>query len=190
MVSNTVSLFELLEVGLDWREAGGGWTDEDELHVEGRREGEEGREYGHLDTSLFVPSTLQTPGAHTESSHSSLHPHYIFNATVTIPNRSPSALLDLNLADLSLSLSLFPSFRLSSILISSFSTAGPSAIVLHENKRYYKTAEETYGEDVETLVQEEDTQLLTEPIVAPIKERKYNIVENEDKLPVTRFDKG
>jgi len=69
-------------------------------------------------------------------------------------------------------------------------SAGPSAIVLHENKRYYKTAEETYGEDVETLVQEEDTQLLTEPIVAPIKERKYNIVENEDKLPVTRFDKG
>lgn len=39
------------------------------------------------------------------------------------------------------------------------------------------------------MVQEEDTQLLTEPIVAPIKERKYNIVEKDDKLPVTRFDK-
>jgi hypothetical protein len=67
--------------------------------------------------------------------------------------------------------------------------AGPSnSIVLHENKRYYRTAEETYGEDVETMVQEEDAQLLSEPIVAPIKVRKYNLVEKD--MPVTRFDKG
>jgi hypothetical protein len=69
------------------------------------------------------------------------------------------------------------------------SPAGPSnQIVLHENKRYYASTEDTYGEDVEALVHEEDTQLLTEPIVAPIKVRKYNVVEKD--MPVTRFDKG
>lgn len=60
-------------------------------------------------------------------------------------------------------------------------------IVLHEDKKYYPTAEETYGRDVETLVQEEDTQPLSEPIVQPIKVRQFNI--EEKGLPVTRFDR-
>lgn len=34
-------------------------------------------------------------------------------------------------------------------------------IVLHEDKKYYPSAEEVYGPDVETIVQEEDTQALT-----------------------------
>lgn len=37
-------------------------------------------------------------------------------------------------------------------------------------------------------MQEEDTQLLSEPIVAPIKVRKYNVEEKD--MPVTRYDKG
>lgn len=60
-------------------------------------------------------------------------------------------------------------------------------MVLHEDKRYYATAAETYGEDVETMVQEEDAQLLTEPIVAPIKVRNYTL--QEKGLPTTRFDR-
>lgn len=48
-------------------------------------------------------------------------------------------------------------------------------IVLHEDKKYYSTALEVYGESVETLVQEEDTQPLTEPIVKPIKTRKFKV---------------
>jgi len=60
-------------------------------------------------------------------------------------------------------------------------------VVLHEDKRYYATAAETYGEDVETMVQEEDAQLLTEPIVAPIKVRNYTL--QEKGLPTTRFDR-
>jgi U5 small nuclear ribonucleoprotein component len=60
--------------------------------------------------------------------------------------------------------------------------------VLHEDKKYYPTAEETYGPDVETLVQEEDAQLLTEPIVQPEKIRKF-VVEEKD-MPVTRFDRS
>jgi U5 small nuclear ribonucleoprotein component len=62
-----------------------------------------------------------------------------------------------------------------------------SQIVLHEDKKYYPNAEEVYGEDVETLVQEEDTQALTEPIIAPIKVKKYII--QEDKMPLTIYKK-
>ena len=36
-------------------------------------------------------------------------------------------------------------------------------VVLHEDKKYYPTAEEVYGPEVETIVQEEDTQPLTGP---------------------------
>lgn len=34
-------------------------------------------------------------------------------------------------------------------------------VVLHEDKKYYPTADEVYGPEVETIVQEEDTQPLT-----------------------------
>ncbi len=61
-------------------------------------------------------------------------------------------------------------------------------IVLHEEKKYYPTAQEVYGEDVETMVQEEDAQPLSEPIVQPIKVRKWAI--EEKGLPETRYDKG
>jgi len=61
-------------------------------------------------------------------------------------------------------------------------------IILHEDKKYYPTAQEVYGEDVETMVQEEDAQPLSEPIVQPIKVRKWAI--EEKGLPETRYDKG
>jgi 116 kDa U5 small nuclear ribonucleoprotein component len=41
---------------------------------------------------------------------------------------------------------------------------------------------------VETLVQEEDAQPLSEPIIAPIKVRKWAVEEKD--MPETRFDKG
>jgi U5 small nuclear ribonucleoprotein component len=40
-------------------------------------------------------------------------------------------------------------------------------IVQHEDKKYYPTASEIYGAGVEAMVQEEDTQPLTEPLVKP-----------------------
>ena len=46
-----------------------------------------------------------------------------------------------------------------------------TSIVLHEDKKYYPTAEETYGPDTETLVMEEDAQ--------PLEVRAL-IVENEN----------
>lgn len=60
------------------------------------------------------------------------------------------------------------------------------SIVLHEDKRYYPTSAEVFGPDVETIVQEEDTQALTVPLVAPIKRKKFQI--REQQLPETVYD--
>jgi U5 small nuclear ribonucleoprotein component len=66
---------------------------------------------------------------------------------------------------------------------------GPSnAIVLHEDKQYYPTAAQVYGEDVEILVQEEDAQPLTEPIIAPVEVKKFNIEETD--LPPVFYDRS
>ena len=58
-------------------------------------------------------------------------------------------------------------------------------IVLHEDKKYYPTPEEVYGADVETIVQEEDTQALNQPIIEPIKLKKFS---HKLDLPLTTFD--
>ncbi|PNH09532.1 U5 small nuclear ribonucleoprotein component, partial [Tetrabaena socialis] len=56
---------------------------------------------------------------------------------------------------------------------------GGMAVVLHEDKKYYPSAEETYGPEVETLVMEEDAQALEVPIVAPVKVKKFETLEAE-----------
>ncbi|KAK4550106.1 hypothetical protein LTR36_003073 [Oleoguttula mirabilis] len=66
---------------------------------------------------------------------------------------------------------------------------GPSnAVVLHEDKQYYPSASQVYGPDVETLVQEEDTQTLQQPIVAPVEHKKFTV--EETNLPTVYFDRG
>ncbi|RYO75711.1 hypothetical protein DL764_010343 [Monosporascus ibericus] len=66
---------------------------------------------------------------------------------------------------------------------------GPSnAVVLHEDKQYYPTAQQVYGEDVETLVQEEDAQPLSQPIIAPVDTRKFSVEEAD--LPPVFFDRN
>ncbi|KAK1247264.1 hypothetical protein MKX07_002173 [Trichoderma sp. CBMAI-0711] len=65
---------------------------------------------------------------------------------------------------------------------------GPSnAVILHEDKQYYPTAEQVYGADVETRVEEEDAQPLTEPIIAPVEQKKFNVEEAD--LPPVFFDR-
>ena len=54
-----------------------------------------------------------------------------------------------------------------------------TAAVLHEDKKYYPTAAEVYGPEVETIVQEEDAQPLTEPIIAPVRKNKFQHVEQQ-----------
>lgn len=48
-------------------------------------------------------------------------------------------------------------------------------MVLAEDKKYYPTAEEVYGEGVETLVMEEDAQPLEQPIVKPVRNIKFEV---------------
>lgn len=65
---------------------------------------------------------------------------------------------------------------------------GPSnAVILHEDKQYYPSAQQVYGEDVETMVQEEDAQPLSEPIIAPVQDKKFAIAETE--LPPVHFSR-
>ena len=54
-----------------------------------------------------------------------------------------------------------------------------------QDKKYYPTAGEVYGPDVETIVHEEDTQPLTKPIVEPVRKNKFEHVEQE--LPETTY---
>lgn len=66
---------------------------------------------------------------------------------------------------------------------------GPSnAVILHEDKQYYPTAQQVYGEDVETMVQEEDAQPLTQPIIAPVEQKKFTIQEAD--LPPVFYDRS
>ncbi|KAI1465523.1 P-loop containing nucleoside triphosphate hydrolase protein [Daldinia caldariorum] len=66
---------------------------------------------------------------------------------------------------------------------------GPSnAVILHEDKQYYPTAQQVYGADVETLVQEEDAQPLSQPIIAPVDVKKFSIEEAD--LPPVHFDRN
>ncbi|KAI9765109.1 MAG: hypothetical protein M1840_007816 [Geoglossum simile] len=66
---------------------------------------------------------------------------------------------------------------------------GPSnAVILHEDKQYYPTAQQVYGPGVETLVQEEDAQPLSQPIIAPVQKKKFTIQEAD--LPPVHFSRG
>ena len=62
-----------------------------------------------------------------------------------------------------------------------------NAVTLHEDKQYYPTAQQVYGPDVETLVQEEDAQPLSQPIIEPIKEKKFTV--QEANLPPVFFSR-
>lgn len=48
-------------------------------------------------------------------------------------------------------------------------------MILHDDKTYYQSAQALYGDQVETMVQEEDAQPLTQPIIEPIKVRKFRV---------------
>ncbi|XP_070712441.1 116 kDa U5 small nuclear ribonucleoprotein component-like, partial [Pempheris klunzingeri] len=66
-----------------------------------------------------------------------------------------------------------------------------SDIVLHEDKKYYPSAEEIYGSDVETLVEEEDAQPLTEPIIKPVDNKTFAYEhgnDGDDYEPHTVYD--
>ena len=57
-----------------------------------------------------------------------------------------------------------------------------TAIVLAEDKKYYPSAEEVYGEGTETLVMDEDAQPLEEPIIAPVKKKQMEADRGKNAL--------
>ncbi|KAF5397484.1 hypothetical protein PHET_08754, partial [Paragonimus heterotremus] len=59
-------------------------------------------------------------------------------------------------------------------------------VVLHEDKKYYPSALEVYGPEVETLVQEEDAQPLTQPLIEPVKHKKFAYTEFD--IPLTTYN--
>uniref|UniRef100_A0A0G4G840 Tr-type G domain-containing protein n=1 Tax=Chromera velia CCMP2878 TaxID=1169474 RepID=A0A0G4G840_9ALVE len=58
------------------------------------------------------------------------------------------------------------------------------SITLYEDKQFYPDAEDVYP-GAETLIQEEDTQPITEPIIAPVRTKNFDLLEKE--LPETSF---
>lgn len=56
--------------------------------------------------------------------------------------------------------------------------AAASQIVLAEDKKYYPTAEEVFGEGVEALVMDEDEQPLEQPIIQPIRTVRFEVRDN------------
>ncbi|CDY69302.1 BnaA06g39950D, partial [Brassica napus] len=61
-------------------------------------------------------------------------------------------------------------------------------IVLPEDKKYYPTAEEVYGEDVETLVMDEDEQPLELPIIKPVRDLRFEVgVKDSTTYVSTQF---
>ncbi|KAG7044620.1 elongation factor 2 [Colletotrichum scovillei] len=56
------------------------------------------------------------------------------------------------------------------------------------DKQYYPTAQQVYGDEVEVLVREEDEQLLSQPIIAPVEQKKFNIEEAD--LPPVFFERS
>ncbi|KAI3532172.1 elongation factor Tu GTP binding domain-containing protein [Colletotrichum abscissum] len=57
-----------------------------------------------------------------------------------------------------------------------------------QDKQYYPTAQQVYGDEVEVLVREEDEQLLSQPIIAPVEQKKFNIEEVD--LPPVFFERS
>lgn len=71
-----------------------------------------------------------------------------------------------------------PARGVDAMVIHSSHLEDESAIVLHEDKKYYPDAHEVYG-DAETLVMEEDAQTIETPIIEPVKVKSFSLLEKE-----------
>lgn len=67
------------------------------------------------------------------------------------------------------------------------SDSSAALVVLNEDKKYFPSAMEIYGESVQVMVEDEDAQALTEPIIAPIKEILVDSVVGEKSVPIFKY---
>ena len=51
-------------------------------------------------------------------------------------------------------------------------------IVLHEDKKYYPEADEVYP-GIKTVTLDEDAQDLNEPIIKPIKQKNFSVLQKD-----------
>ncbi|CDF39943.1 Elongation factor Tu GTP-binding domain-containing protein 2 [Chondrus crispus] len=65
-----------------------------------------------------------------------------------------------------------------------------NAIVLAEDKQYYPSAEEVFGPDTEVLIEEEDAQPISEPIIAPIVEPSSGLHESKESIPPAKYSRA
>lgn len=63
------------------------------------------------------------------------------------------------------------------------------AIVLAEDKQLFPAAEEVFGPDTEVLIEEEDAQPITEPLVAPIIEPSSGLHEKPESIPESLYSR-
>ena len=63
-------------------------------------------------------------------------------------------------------------------------TIDENRIILHEDKKYYPDADEVYP-GVRTVTLDEDAQDITEPIIKPIKSKKFSVLEKT--IPVLNY---
>ncbi|MCQ2816374.1 MAG: 116 kDa U5 small nuclear ribonucleoprotein component [archaeon] len=70
-------------------------------------------------------------------------------------------------------------------LFSKISAENSYAVTLHEDKKFYPSADEVFP-GVENLVMEEDSQPITEPIIPPPKKNTFDLYEKE--IPTTSFN--
>lgn len=57
-----------------------------------------------------------------------------------------------------------------------------SAIVLHEDKVHYPSAEAVYGDNVQTVTLDEDAMDLDTPIIEPVKTRHFSLVDDKSSF--------
>lgn len=63
-----------------------------------------------------------------------------------------------------------------------------NAIVLAEDKQLYPSASEAFGADIEALYQEEDTQRISQPLVAPEVVKVTAVSESAESAPSAKYD--
>lgn len=77
----------------------------------------------------------------------------------------------------------------SSVAIDSEIAQTTTAVVLAEDKQLYPTASQVFGPDTQVLVEEEDTQPLSHPLVAPIVDDAHAHFESDQSVPASRYSR-
>ena len=63
-----------------------------------------------------------------------------------------------------------------------------AVIVLPEDKEHYRSASDVFGPETEVLIEEEDAQPISEPIIAPLVEPSSGLNEKQSSIPPSYYD--